>query len=385
MAQLVLDNGEVLTIASNNVVGGRGEVVTQSPVPILVNTATQNGAGSTATTFSSFAISASGLNRVLVIAILAKDNTATAAVISAITVDAAGANATLGNGKVVQQGSRQLAQEGNFSSQCDVYFVLEANLPSAAGSYDIVVTMDSAAQYLMCSCQEITGVPDQAYDVISQGSSTADVSSDVAFSSSITPSVDDCLILDLWGTSHSAAPTFTSTEEQTFAISNTNGGAVGSEFNQGPASAKSMEQSSSTFHQRRAFTLLSFSGVSGDVTAPVLSSPTGTKTGSTTADGTVSTDEGNGTLYFTATENTSETAGTIKAASSQAVSGSGTQNVSFSGLTPSTTYYAHYVQDDAATNTSNVQSSSSFTTDAAGGLGVPIAAYHYNHNVGSNL
>jgi len=104
---------------------------------------------------------------------------------------------------------------------------------------------------------------------------------------------------------------------------------------------------------------------SADTTAPILSLPTGTKTGSTTATGTVTTDEGNGTLYFIATVNATETAATIKAGSSQAVSATGVQNVSFTGLTASTTYYAHYIHDDAATNTSNVVNSASFTTDAA--------------------
>ena len=102
-----------------------------------------------------------------------------------------------------------------------------------------------------------------------------------------------------------------------------------------------------------------------DVTAPVLSSPTGTETGATTASGTVTTDEGNGTLYFIATENATETAGTIKAGSSQAVTGTGSQAVSVSGLTPETTYYLHYVHDDASSNESNVVNSSSFTTEVA--------------------
>ena len=101
-----------------------------------------------------------------------------------------------------------------------------------------------------------------------------------------------------------------------------------------------------------------------DTTAPVLSSPTGTKTGSTTASGSVSTDEANGTLYYLASGNATETAATIKTGSSQAVTATGVQNVSFTGLTPSTLYYAHYVHDDAASNESNAQSSASFTTDA---------------------
>jgi len=120
---------------------------------------------------------------------------------------------------------------------------------------------------------------------------------------------------------------------------------------------------------------------SGDTTAPILSSPTGTKTGSTTASGTVTTDEGNGTLYFTATTNTSETAATIKTGSSQAVTATGSQAVSFTGLTPSTTYYAHYVHDDAATNESNVVSSASFTTDAASSFN-PAWAYNTSKLIG---
>lgn len=105
--------------------------------------------------------------------------------------------------------------------------------------------------------------------------------------------------------------------------------------------------------------------IAGDETAPVLSTPTGTKTGSTTANGTVSTDEGNGTLYYFASANASDTASTIKTnGSSQAVSATGSQTVSFTGLTPSTNYYAHYVHEDAAGNQSNIVSSAQFTTDA---------------------
>ena len=102
-----------------------------------------------------------------------------------------------------------------------------------------------------------------------------------------------------------------------------------------------------------------------DTTAPVLSLPTGTKTADTTGSGTVTTDEGNGTLYFWATENATETAAAIKASGdSQAVSASGVQNVSFTGLTAGTDYFAHYVHDDDASNESNVVSSTpAFTTD----------------------
>ena len=111
---------------------------------------------------------------------------------------------------------------------------------------------------------------------------------------------------------------------------------------------------------------LSITAKDVDTTTPVLSLATGTKTGSTTATGTVSTDESGGTLYFWATENATQTAAEIKASGdSQAVVATGVQNVSFTGLTAGTTYYAHYVQDDAASNESNVVTSVTFKTDVA--------------------
>jgi hypothetical protein len=111
---------------------------------------------------------------------------------------------------------------------------------------------------------------------------------------------------------------------------------------------------------------------STDTTAPVLSSPTGTKTGSSTASGTVSTNEANGTLYAVVTTSaTPPTAADIRTgtgaaySTSQSVSATGGQSVSATGLTASTTYYWHYLHDDAASNASNIVTSASFTTDAA--------------------
>lgn len=102
----------------------------------------------------------------------------------------------------------------------------------------------------------------------------------------------------------------------------------------------------------------------GDTTAPILTSPTGTQTGSTTASGTVSTDDATGTLYYLASINATETAATVKAASSQAVTATGSQSVSVTGLSASTTYYMHYCHRDPAGNDSTVSNSASFTTSA---------------------
>ena len=103
----------------------------------------------------------------------------------------------------------------------------------------------------------------------------------------------------------------------------------------------------------------------GDTTAPILTSPTGTQTGSTTGGGTVSTNEANGTLYSLATVNSTESAATIKASgATQTIASTGSKSVTFTGLTPSTTYYAHYVHRDAAGNDSAVADSGTFTTPA---------------------
>lgn len=102
-----------------------------------------------------------------------------------------------------------------------------------------------------------------------------------------------------------------------------------------------------------------------DPTPPALTSPTGSTASSTTASGTVTTDEGNGTLYFLATTNATELASTVVASgATQAIGSTGLKTVNFTGLTPATLYYAHYVHVDAAGNVSARVSSASFTTSA---------------------
>lgn len=114
-----------------------------------------------------------------------------------------------------------------------------------------------------------------------------------------------------------------------------------------------------------------------DVTAPVLSSPTGAATGPTTAQGQVTTDESNGTLYWVVTQSATQpsvaqiqagqdhTGSAADASSSQSVTATGVQTVNAGGLVAETTYYFHFQQEDAATNDSNRVSSTSFDTDAA--------------------
>lgn len=110
-----------------------------------------------------------------------------------------------------------------------------------------------------------------------------------------------------------------------------------------------------------------------DVTAPILSSPTSSDLKVTTVDLGVTTDEGNGTLYWAIREGaTPLSAAAIKAGTgavsngSQAVSTTGAQSLDDVGsLVSNTSYYADFVHTDAASNDSNVVSTAQFTTATA--------------------
>jgi hypothetical protein len=121
-----------------------------------------------------------------------------------------------------------------------------------------------------------------------------------------------------------------------------------------------------------------------DVTPPTLSLPTGASSGMSTADIGVTTNEGNGILYWVVTTSaTTPSAAQIKAgqdhasaaapdSGSQAVGSTGVKTDSASGLTASTNYYAHFMHEDASTNQSNRVSSTVFTTSAVGSLSAPV-------------
>lgn len=109
-----------------------------------------------------------------------------------------------------------------------------------------------------------------------------------------------------------------------------------------------------------------------DSEAPILSSASATTTGSTTASGSVTTDEGNGTLYYLGSSNSSELAAVIKAGQSKSVSATGIQSVTLSGLTPETSYYLHFLHRDASGNDSDPLSTSQFTTEASSGIALEL-------------
>ena len=124
-------------------------------------------------------------------------------------------------------------------------------------------------------------------------------------------------------------------------------------------------------------TLLLFGArVDGDSTAPTLSNPTaGTPTSDGATSAGVTTNEGNGTLYWAVVTNGGSctdaqlkagTGGNIVSGVSgnQAVSGSGAQTIAtITGLTASTAYQIKFLQRDAAGNDSS-QASVDLTTTA---------------------
>ena len=113
----------------------------------------------------------------------------------------------------------------------------------------------------------------------------------------------------------------------------------------------------------------------GDVTAPILTSPTGTATGTTTATVGATTDEANGTQYAVASTSITQPTdvqveagqdhtGASVPSSSRSITATGANTQSITGLTASTSYYAHVMHKDAAGNRSNVVTSAQFTTDS---------------------
>ena len=115
-----------------------------------------------------------------------------------------------------------------------------------------------------------------------------------------------------------------------------------------------------------------------DTTAPTLSAQTDVAAGANGATLTVYTNEGNGTLYwYISTSATPPSATNLKAGTgataygSVAVASVGTKTINATGLSASTTYYAHFLQRDAATNDSQIVSGDGFATGAAADVTAP--------------
>ena len=116
----------------------------------------------------------------------------------------------------------------------------------------------------------------------------------------------------------------------------------------------------------------------GDTTAPTLTFPNALPLGDTSCYLEVTTNEGNGTLYYVVTTSVSNpSAAQVKAgqdhtgaaaayAGSQAVSSTGAQTATGTGLSSATVYYGYFMHEDAAGNQSAVKALTTFTTLTTG-------------------
>jgi len=111
---------------------------------------------------------------------------------------------------------------------------------------------------------------------------------------------------------------------------------------------------------------------------PILTNPTSVATGQTTANGSVTTDTGNGEIYYVVT--LSPTAPTqqqvkdglnssgvaaVDASVSPFLAFPGVVSFTATGLAASTTYFFHFMHEINVFNRSAVVTSPSFTTDAS--------------------
>lgn len=256
------------------------------------------------------------------------------------------------------------------------FYILESDLPADGTTMDFGSLPGDARVYAISYSGVSQNAPD---DVVAKTVSNA---GDHTISGDITTTAADALIHSGVSTddnsdsfeSHGTGQT--EIQDNTYSFG-TRPEATTEEF---PSSAETDTQShtGATTVGSSSYAMIAVTWApsgSGDTTAPTLTNPTGTATGGSTADGSVDTDEGNGTLYWVVTEsstspsvsqiqNGQNASGTTAAASgNQAVSATGTQNVSASGLTSETTYWFHFQHQDDAGNDSSVATSSSFTTD----------------------
>lgn len=243
------------------------------------------------------------------------------------------------------------------------------------GTHNVVITFSAGGQYVACGAQEYSGV--DASTPTSNVTSAEGINTTGSNSLVVTSAAGDYAHFVSIHTYGITTSSYACTNDELYTSTITESTIIGAARDAAGAATVTFAATWTTGGFGGGWSQLGFNikanAGGGDAIAPVLTSPTGTQTGSTTGSGTVSTDEGNGTLYFWATTNATETAADIKTnGGTQTITTTGSKSVSFSGLTPSTAYYAHYVHRDAAGNDSTAVHSTSFTTTAGGGSALAI-------------
>jgi hypothetical protein len=106
-------------------------------------------------------------------------------------------------------------------------------------------------------------------------------------------------------------------------------------------------------------------GIGADSNSISISLPGASATAATTATGSIVTTAATGTMYSLVTTNVEELGGAVINSGTQTtVTTAGIQTILVTGLTAATTYYMHFIHQNATGVFSTVVSSTSFTTPA---------------------
>jgi len=202
------------------------------------------------------------------IANLAKDNRATPTPVTAISFN----GNTIGAG-IVEIGTRQIAIEGSFSSQAQVWAVKDIDGPTVAGNYNVVITTPQFAQGThYCAFELSDANQSDVMDAIQLFSSIANIGAGNSYSHTITTIAANSLILDFWSQSTSSSPVITPLGAQVqigVNMFNSSGGANVSSLVKAVAGPQVMGQTTNVLSQRQAGITLSIApaGAPGPITA----------------------------------------------------------------------------------------------------------------------
>ena len=265
---------------------------------------------------------------------------------------------------------------GAWNSGMYIYWKLAGGSESSSYTFGFSTANVRYAQAFAFSGVDGTTPIDDSAKSSDQGSVTS-----IALPS-VTASVADTLHIGISFEWNQRSPTLSATGSQTARGGNNAGGQDWFVTTEGIASSGAISgktHSSSSSGDFVGFSVVvapSGGGGGGDTTAPTLTSPSGTG-GALTCSGSVTTDEGNGTLYAVVTASaTAPSKSQVKAGQdhtgtaalrthSQAVSSTGSKSVPSGSVTSGTRYF-HFMHEDAAGNQSAVVTSSSFSVTASG-------------------
>lgn len=210
-------------------------------------------------------IVAAATGRKVRIACLDKYTVSPMGTVSEIVFDAAGVNAKLSTGQIVLVGAKQSAAEGIYGNVCEVYEILDANLPALAGSYTVDTTITVTPNYHHWVCHDLAGAAD-AHGALVGVSDIADVLAGVAFSYNITTLAANSLVVDYFALSHSSAPILTLPTPPHLTVefmAHAGGSGICAKTEVNTASLLSVSHTVSTLHQRRAGMLTEVKSLGG--------------------------------------------------------------------------------------------------------------------------